>query len=304
MADVSVMRPRNPFDRLSTKDAERLIARGEAAVNAAAPYLKGAVNWGQEQSSRLGRRLSASKAMETWIRESAIRYGWSEKLRSNSLEHLERLLVGTVAAIRQDSEKRTRIIIRSVIGKTTTAFTVGGIGTMITMFGTASTGAAIGGLHGAAATTAQLYLLGSTIGLGVAAGGVILTATGIGAGITAAFLGVRWMIGKRRGESDLQDHEKAIVVAAATLIEAVQKQIKSGIAPSRQEMLFVAEQVLVPLVNDINRHWDERALTENEKTECRPFTRTLALIHLRKLDRCRTELGRIALAAMTRPKEG
>ena len=63
-------------------------------------------------------------------------------------------------------------------------------------------------------------------------------------------------------------------------------------------MRLVAEQALIPLAQQINQYWDDASLKENGKSECEPFTRTLAYLQRRKLDQCRAELGRIALAAM------
>lgn len=176
---------------------------------------------------------------------------------------------------------------------------VGGLAGLIAAFGTASTGTAIAALHGAAATTAQLYWLGSTIGLGVAAGGVILTATGLGAGVAAGLLSRRHLLGSPRSEERLQDHEKAILVACITLINALKQQRSAGQQPQVSEMRIVAEHALIPLANQINQHWDNRAILENGKPGCRPFTRTLAYLHRRKLDRCRTKIGRIAMAAIS-----
>jgi hypothetical protein len=69
-------------------------------------------------------------------------------------------------------------------------------------------------------------------------------------------------------------------------------------------MRLIAEQALIPLVNQINQHWDDASLKENGKFECEPFTQKLAYLQRRKLDQCRTELGRIALAAMAKEATG
>ena len=175
---------------------------------------------------------------------------------------------------------------------------VGGISGLVTSFGVASTGTAIASLSGAAATTAQLYWIGSLIGLGVAGGGILLAAGGLGAGVVAGVWGKRKIFGKPRSEDDLQDHEKAILVACITLINAARLQRESGQEPSPAEMRLFAEQALIPLVNQVNQHWDAASLKENGKSECQPFNRTLAYRQQLKLDRCRKELGRIALSKM------
>ena len=176
--------------------------------------------------------------------------------------------------------------------------TVGGITGLISSFGVASTGTTIASLSGAAATTAQLYWIGSLVGLGTAAGGLILSGGGIGVGVIAGLWGRRKLIGTPRRENDLQDHEKAILAACVALISAVKEQRESGRKPSSLEMRVLAEQALFPLTTQINQHWDEEVLKECGTTERRPFTHTLALLHRRKAHRCRMELGRIAVAAM------
>lgn len=276
----------------------RALSDSTKHVNVAASGIEATVGWGQRHHARLASHLPTSPQIEAWARENATRYGWAEMPRSNSLEHLESVLTQSVAAILQDSERRTRIFIKAVIGKSIGAIAVGGIAGLVTSFGLASTGTTIASLSGAAATTAQLYWLGSLIGLGTAAGSLLLAAGGVGAGLAAGFWGHRKLMGKRRIESELQDHEKAILVACITLINAVKQQIGSGQKVSDSEMRILAQQALIPLASQLSQYWDETALKENGKTGCRPFTRTLAFLQRRKLDRCRTELGRIAIATI------
>lgn len=273
-------------------------SKGEQHLEEAAPYVDKAIAWGQEQRSRLGGQMPDADDVEAWLRKNATRFGWSEKPRSDSLEHLEQVLTQIIAKIRQQSERRTRMLVSTVLGKTATVAAVAGIGGGITAFGVASTGTAIAALSGAAATTAKLYWIGSLVGLGVAAGGVILAGAGIGIGAAAGIWGRGWLIGKPRRDSDLQEHEKAILIASHSLIAAVKDQIKSGEVPAPSDMRLFAEHGLIPLVNQINQHWDETSLRQHGKSECQPFTKTIAFLHRRKLNQCRTELGRIAMAAM------
>lgn len=58
------------------------------------------------------------------------------------------------------------------------------------------------------------------------------------------------------------------------------------------------------VANQINQYWDDASLKENGKSECEPFTKTLGYLQQRKLDQCRTELGRFALAAMMKDPTG
>lgn len=281
--------------------ARKVWKRGAAEVEAAAPHLEKAVAWGKRQQERLAPHIPTPSQIEIWARDNAARFGWNEKPKASSLEHLEESLNAVVAAIRQDSEKRTRIFVNTVIGKTTGIAAVTGIATLITAFGTAGTGAAIGSLTGAAATTAQLYWVGSIIGLGTAAGGVILAGTGIGIGFGGGLVAKRWLFGKPRPEIDLQDHEKAILVACITLIKAIRQQVESGAPTNSAEMRLISEHALIPLANQINQYWSQASLDEEGISGCQPFTKTLAFLHQRKLDHCRTEIGRIAISALAAP---
>ena len=281
--------------------AKKALKRGAAEVEAATPHIEKAVAWGKRQHERLSPHFPTPSQIETWAKDNAARLGWNEKPKANSLQHLEETLNAIVAAIRQDSEKRTRIFVNTVIAKTTGIAAVTGIATLITAFGTVGTGAAIGSLTGAAATTAQLYWVGSIIGLGTAAGGVILAGTGIGIGVGGGLIAKRWIFGNPRPEDDLQDHEKAILVACITLIKAIRQQIESSVSTTAAEMRLIAEHALIPLANQINQYWSQASLDEEGISGCQPFTKKLAFLHQRKLDHCRTEIGRIAISALAAP---
>lgn len=282
--------------------AKKALKRGAAEVETAAPHFEKAVAWGKRQHERLSPHIPNQSQIEIWAKDNAARFGWNEKPKASSLKHLEENLNAVVAAIRQDSEKRTRIFVNTVIGKTTGIAAVTGIATLITAFGTAGTGAAIGSLTGAAATTAQLYWVGSIIGLGTAAGGMILAGTGIGIGVGSGFVAKRWLFGKPRPEGDLHEHEKAILVACITLIKAIRQQIENGAPTTSAEMRLIAEHALIPLANQINQYWSQASLDEEGIPGCQPFIKTLALLHQRKLDHCRTEIGRIAISALAAPQ--
>lgn len=277
---------------------QSLRSTGKQHLEEAAPYVDKAVAWGLEQGSRLGSQIPDADDVEAWLHKNAARFGWSEKPRSDSLEHLEQVLTQTIAAIRQQSERHTRMLVSTVLGKTAGVAAVAGIGGWITAFGAAANGAAIAALHGAAATSAKLYWIGSVVGLGVAAGGVMLAGAGIGIGAAAGIWGRQRMIGKPRIDDSLQDHERAILCASHSLIAAVRAQIAGGGQPAPGDMRLFAEHGLIPLANQINQYWDEPSLRQYGKLECQPFTRTLAFLHRRRLNQCRTELGRIAMNAM------
>ena len=281
---------------------EQFAAAGGELMKAAAIYEQRAIAWVEARQDLMQGQIPTANEVEAWLAKMAAQCSWTEAPHSTALEHLEATLIDTVAAISQQSDRRIRMLMNTVIGKITGSVTVAGIPALIAAFGTASTGTPIVILAGAAQTTAQLYWLGSLVGLGTAAGGIILTSTGLGVAVLAGLAGRRWLLGTPRDESGLHDHERAILMASLSLITALRQQIESGKEVRPEEMRLVAEQALVPLVNQINQHWDRNSLETNGITGCRAFTETLAFIHRRKLDHCRTELGRIAMAAMAADK--
>jgi hypothetical protein len=289
------------FKSITAKGAADRVA---AALKSAAPHADRALQWGRAQQDWANSHLPDASQIQAWARENADRFGWGEKPASSSLEHLEDTLTQIVAAIRQTSDRRSRIFVNAVIGKLSGAMAVGGICGLVATFGAASTGTAIASLSGAAATTAQLYWIGSLVGMGVAGGGLMLAAGGVGVGVAAGVWGKRKLFGKARSEDELQEHDKAILVACITLINATKQQRELAQSPTSSEMRLIAEQALIPLANQINQHWDDASLKENGKFECEPFTQKLAYLQRRKLDQCRTELGRIALAAMAKEATG
>jgi len=100
-----------------------------------------------------------------------------------------------------------------------------GILSLIGTFGTASTGTAIASLHGAAASNATLYWLGSLIGGGVFAGTIVTGAIALVVGYSVLKL---WK-GKPRSVESITDEENILVGASLGLIKAFKEQrMKKG----------------------------------------------------------------------------
>lgn len=216
----------------------------------------------------------------------------------DAVDRLEPALTDVVAAIRQISNGRARKIVNTVVSQLGGHVAVGGVTGLISMFGTASTGTAISSLSGAAATSAQLYWVGTLVGLGATGGGLLLGGTGIGVGVATAYAWRRTRHGKPRSVDELEDHERAALASCAPLIKALQEQAKTGERPSALEMRTVAEQVLIPLVDQIEFHWDRESIAAAGVGDVRPFTATLAPESLRKLRKAKDEIGGIARGAM------
>lgn len=276
------------------------LASAASRARAAAPEADDVIEWARRQQERVSANLPSAEDLEGWVRENAARLGCVERTRREELEHLERVLNGVVAAIRQLSDRRARILTNTVIAKLGGAAAIGGITGLITAFGTASTGTAIASLYGAAATTAQLYWVGSLVGLGTAAGGVMLAATGVGLGVAAAYAARSYLFGSGREADDLQDHEKAILTSCVALLGGLRGTLDTAEEmPSDAEMRIVAEQALLPLACQI-AHYRDRSSMEPDAPNRRPFSETLSPANRWKLDRCRREIERAALAAMAR----
>ena len=175
-------------------------AAGKAAVGirAATHHARSALDWGRKQHARVKPQLPKTDEIESRVRANAEMNGWRENPKSASLEHLEEILTQIVSAIRQTSDRRARLFVNAIAGKLGCAVAVGSISGLVTSFGVASTGTAIATLSGAASTTAKLYWIGSLVGLGVAGGGILLTAGGLGVGVGAGAWGKRKLLGNPR----------------------------------------------------------------------------------------------------------
>lgn len=213
-----------------------------------------------------------------------------------TLMRLETTLTGIIAAIHQTTDRRARIVVATVTGKIGGAIAAGGIAGLVAAWGTASTGTAIAGLSGAAASTATLYWLGSAIGLGVAGGGLILGAAAVGGGVAASRWAQARLVGRPRAPADLQTHERAIVAACATLVAAVRDARARGAEPTAAELRLVATRFLAPLAQQIAGHWDAAALARQGIAGPRPFAETLALLPRARLARRRAALARMIAA--------
>jgi hypothetical protein len=242
-------------------------------------------------------KLESLRKIEALARENATSL-WTEKPLSGSLEHLLALLELIDAAIHQRSSRKTRLLLNIVFGKTASALSIAGTTSAVATVGVASTGTPIATLSGAASTSAILYWIGSTIGLGAAAGGAILGGAGIGIGVFAGILGRRKLVGKPRDDAKLQEYERDILNACGVLADALRKQIASRTSVPAAEMRFVAKIALLPLTLQIDEHWDDASLQNSGKPECSPFSRTLALLHRHNLNLYSTELRRISTAAI------
>ena len=211
----------------------------------------------------------STKEVKAWVQTKLARaskkstskkFKLGRKPESSDLECLKRMLIKIVSSIQQDSDKNVQTAVSTFISKVASAAVASGISGLTVTFGTATTGVAISALHGAAATTAKLYFIGSIFGLGVAGGAFVLGTGAIIAGASVGILSKRKIFGSRRSDADLQDYERAIVVACATLIGAIEKQQKDNQnAASKEKMRTLAEQ------QEIKQQKDNQDAASKEK---------------------------------------
>lgn len=152
----------------------------------------------------------------------------------DQLRRIERDLNCIIAAITQESERRTRHarrVTQIATGKITGAATVGGMLMFISAFGSASSGTAIGTLSGAAATSAKMYWVGSTFGMGAVAGAIILPAIGAILGLLGVLVFTRKVIGRSRKPEKMEQFEVRALFASHNLASAHSLKARSAASP-------------------------------------------------------------------------
>jgi len=168
--------------------------------------------------------------------------GWAE------LSRLEAALVELDAALLRRSRRHVSAVVgaagKVAIGTASTASVLGLIGA----FGTASTGTAIASLSGAAASSASLYFVGSLVGLRAVAGGAILVAGGIVAGMLGWHAVRRRLWGRPRDAAALSEGERDLHVAARHLLHAIARQRRLARPPAPAELTLVAREAVRPLL--------------------------------------------------------
>jgi hypothetical protein len=172
------------------------------------------------------------------------------------LHEADTTLTRLVANILQVSHKDSSRLASALIAKTSGAAGAAGVLGLVGAFGSASTGTAIAGLSGAAASNATLFWLGSLVGGGVFAGTIL---TG-GIGLVGGYVGLRLWKGKPRSIESLTDEEKAFVDTCLGLVKAFREQRKSGVEVGKAEARFVREKAWSPLVERFGDYAEHRAV--------------------------------------------
>lgn len=210
----------------------------------------------------------------------------------DDLRALDEALTAVVGAVLQESNRAAGTIIGVATSKLVAAGVMAGTFGGIAAFGAASTGTAIASLSGAAATTATLYWVGSTVGLGVAAGSLIVASGALAVGVPAAILVRQHVFGRRRTEHELCPREQAVLYATLRLAAPVRALRARDVQPSEMEMRIFARQGLQPLASKI-AELDVDAQTTGDST-CAAPSGSLAYWPRRRLRHALRQIESIA----------
>ncbi len=166
------------------------------------------------------------------------------------------------AVLREEKGASTRVA-KGVAGKLGAVGTSVGIFSIASILGTASTGTAIGSLSGAAFTSAALAWVGGSVFMGSIILGIATIAGGVGAVVGAGWASKKYLFGKRRNKTELEEQEQKLIDACLSLAAAFRQQAESGnpIEPSIAKALY--GDALKPISEDL--------LYIQEKTNSWPF---------------------------------
>jgi hypothetical protein len=144
-------------------------------------------------------------------------------------------------------------------GKVLTAKVAGILGTgtllgLVSTFGTAGTGTAIGSLSGAAATNATLAWVGGLLGGGMATGAILTAGVGLVVGVSAYKL----LGSQARSYEELETVDKGIVETTGTLVAIIDEILAKepvNLTPIEAELFL--QQTLIPFSEELIKNADD-----------------------------------------------
>ena len=154
------------------------------------------------------------------------------------------------AVLREDngaSQKITKVA-SAKLGSVGTSV---GIFSLASIIGTASTGTAIGSLSGAAFNSAALAWVGGSMVAGSVILGVISIAGGVGAAFGAGYVFKKFVYGKKREKSELDEKEQKIIEACLSLATAFRQKEKKGEALDPLVVKALYGDALEPLCKEL-----------------------------------------------------
>lgn len=145
------------------------------------------------------------------------------------------------------------LIIKFGAGTVTTT----GAFSLASIFGTASTGTAIGTLSGGALTNATLAWIGGSIFTGT-----IVLASGA---IVTGYIATKFYNGKIRHIEDLEEYEKEIVTASLTIVKIVEEESKLNNTVDTEQLYLLFVTAIHPLLMQIYANTDTISSNLNTK---------------------------------------
>ena len=133
-----------------------------------------------------------------------------------------------VDAITREENGASQKITKAFAGKLGAAGTSAGIFSIASLIGTAGTGTAIVSLSGAALTSATLAWIGGSIFIGSILLTVSAIAGGLGAAFGAGYVFKKYVFGKKREKTELDEKEQNIIAACIALATAFRQKEKEG----------------------------------------------------------------------------
>lgn len=220
-------------------------------------------------------------------------------------------LIGVIEAISQTHQpkdgKKLQIARNVAVGKTTGIITSSAIYGLVSTFGTAGTGTAIGGLSGAAAHSATMAWIGGLLGGGMATGALMLPVISVLAG----FFAIRWLRQKQpepvRSFESFTPFELEIVYCALKLLDPIASwERRTPDNPlTYDEVLPYVHQGVMLLVEKIDAHLPHEDGTEAKAD--RSLSETLPPRYIAELRNCRYKLASVAdnfPIPLTAPQDG
>jgi hypothetical protein len=151
----------------------------------------------------------------------------------------------------RNSKGSSEIATKAFVGKLGAAGTSAGIFSLASIFGTASTGTAIGSLSGAALTSASLAWVGGSVAAGSIVLGVAAVAGGLGAAIGAGWASKKYLKGAPRAIDELTEMEGKVIESCLALASTFRELDKNGKSLDPQSSKALYYETLKPLCDEL-----------------------------------------------------
>ncbi len=170
------------------------------------------------------------KYLKNIFRKSTERYRRGKETISNDNWYIKSAIAceDVADAVTREDNGASQKITKAFAGKLGAAGTSVGIFSIASLLGTAGTGTAIGSLSGAALTSATLAWIGGSVFVGSLLLAVSAVEGGLGAAFGAGFVFKKYVFGKKREKTELDEKEQKIIAACIALATAFRQKGKEG----------------------------------------------------------------------------